>query len=33
MQWKPTNETIQSLYNLTLILPDDKSKISAPKFK
>lgn len=29
---KPTNEAIQSLYNLTLVLPQDKSKITKPVF-
>lgn len=29
---KPTNEAIQSLYNLTLILPQDKNKITQPVF-
>lgn len=29
---KPTNEAIQSLYNLTLVLPQDKNKITKPVF-
>lgn len=29
---KSSNEAIQSLYNLTLILPDDKKKLTEPKF-
>lgn len=28
----PTNESVQSLYNLTLILPQDKKKITKPVF-
>ena len=27
-----SNEAIQSLYNLTLVLPDDQSKLTKPEF-
>lgn len=30
---KASNEAIQSMYNLTLVLPDDTDKLSKPKFK
>lgn len=30
---KASNEAIQAMYNLSLVLPDDKDKITKPKFK
>lgn len=27
-----SNEAIQAMYNLTLVLPDDKTKLTTPKF-
>ena len=29
----PTNESIQAMYNLTLVLPDDQDKLTKPTFK
>lgn len=28
-----TNESIQAMYNLTLVLPDDQDKLTKPTFK
>ena len=29
---KATNESVQAMYNMTLVLPEDKNKLSKPKF-
>ena len=29
---KSSNEAIQAMYNLTMVLPDDVSKLTKPKF-